>query len=97
MRCAVSKPENKRKKRGKRRNINSCESHRKEESYVQQSRDRYELCGQGKENRRNVEDIPAIYVKGLTFHYVETIDEVLSYSLLSSKVSHPIDFTESIA
>ena len=31
------------------------------------------------ENRKDVEDIPAIYVEGLTFHYVKTIDEVLSF------------------
>ncbi|MBR2153213.1 MAG: endopeptidase La [Bacteroidaceae bacterium] len=34
------------------------------------------------ENRRNVEDIPAIYVKGLTFHYVETVKDVLEFALL---------------
>ena len=30
------------------------------------------------ENRKDVEDIPAIYVKGLTFHYVDNISDVLS-------------------
>ncbi|MBQ9640569.1 MAG: endopeptidase La [Bacteroidaceae bacterium] len=34
------------------------------------------------ENRRNVEDIPAIYVKGLTFHYVETVKDVLDFALI---------------
>ncbi len=37
------------------------------------------LCG---ENRRDVEEIPEMYVKGLTFHYAETIKEVLDYALL---------------
>lgn len=31
------------------------------------------------ENRKDVEDIPAIYVKGLSFHYVNTIQEVLDF------------------
>ncbi|MDT3366078.1 MAG: hypothetical protein LIQ26_02185, partial [Bacteroidota bacterium] len=31
------------------------------------------------ENRKDVEDINAIYVEGLTFHYVKTIDEVLNF------------------
>ncbi len=34
------------------------------------------------ENRRNVEDVPAIYVKGLKFHYVETVKDVLDFALL---------------
>ena len=34
------------------------------------------------ENRRNVEEIPAIYVKGLTFHYVETVKDVLDFALI---------------
>lgn len=37
------------------------------------------LC---EENRKDVEEIPAIYVKGLTFHYVKDIDEVINFSLL---------------
>ncbi|MBQ9462145.1 MAG: endopeptidase La [Bacteroidales bacterium] len=31
------------------------------------------------ENRKDVEDIKEIYVKGLDFHYVKTIDDVISY------------------
>ncbi len=34
------------------------------------------------ENRRDIEDIPANYVNGLTFHYVDTVDQVLSFALL---------------
>lgn len=34
------------------------------------------------DNRRNVEEIPEIYVKGLTFHYVETVKDVLDFALL---------------
>jgi ATP-dependent Lon protease len=32
-----------------------------------------------KENRKDVEDIKEIYVKGLTFVYVKTIDEVIRW------------------
>ena len=31
------------------------------------------------ENRKDVEDIKEIYVKGLSFHYVKTIDEVIDF------------------
>lgn len=31
------------------------------------------------DNRRDVEDIKEIYVKGLTFHYVKTIDDVIAF------------------
>ncbi|MBP9987508.1 MAG: endopeptidase La [Bacteroidales bacterium] len=31
------------------------------------------------ENRRNIEDIKDIYIKGLTFKYVATVDEVLNF------------------
>ena len=34
------------------------------------------------ENRRNVEDVPSVYVKGLKFHYVETVKDVLDFALL---------------
>ncbi len=34
------------------------------------------------ENRRNVEEVPAIYTKGLTFHYVKTVKDVLEFALL---------------
>ncbi len=42
------------------------------------------------ENRRNIEAIPEMYVKGLTFHYVNDIKEVLGIALLDKKVKNPI-------
>jgi ATP-dependent Lon protease len=45
------------------------------------------LC---KENRKDIEEINAEYLKGLTFHYVEDIKEVLSLSLLDEKVANPL-------
>jgi ATP-dependent Lon protease len=41
------------------------------------------------ENRKDVEDIKDIYIRGLKFHYVETIMDVLELALLKQKVSHP--------
>ena len=41
------------------------------------------------ENRKDVEDINEIYIKGLKFHYVDTIMEVLELSLLRQKVKNP--------
>ena len=31
------------------------------------------------ENRKDIEDIKEIYVKGLTFHYVKTIQDVIDF------------------
>jgi ATP-dependent Lon protease len=41
------------------------------------------------ENRKDVEDIKEIYIKGLKFHFVNTIMEVLELSLLKQKVKNP--------
>jgi ATP-dependent Lon protease len=41
------------------------------------------------ENRKDVEDIKEIYIRGLRFHYVETIMGVLELALLKQKVSNP--------
>jgi ATP-dependent Lon protease len=38
------------------------------------------------ENRRDVQEIPEAYVKGLEFHFVKTLDEVVSIALLDAKV-----------
>ena len=42
------------------------------------------------ENRKDVEDIKPIYLKGLTFHYVTWVEEVLEIALLKQKVSNPL-------
>lgn len=41
------------------------------------------------DNRKDVEDIKDIYIRGLKFNYVRTIMEVLNLSLLKQKVSNP--------
>ena len=40
------------------------------------------------ENRKDVEDIDAMYISGLTFHYVKTVMEVIDKALLDEKVAH---------
>ena len=47
------------------------------------------LC---EENRKNIEEIQPVYLKGLTFHFVNDIHEVLNLALTDEKVSDAIDF-----
>lgn len=42
-------------------------------------------------NRKDIEDIPEAYLKGLEFHYVKTIMDVLDIALLDTKVNDPIE------
>lgn len=42
------------------------------------------------ENKKDIEEIKENYIKGLTFHYVQNIKEVLDFALLNEKVEHPI-------
>jgi ATP-dependent Lon protease len=46
-------------------------------------------------NRRDIEEIEKRYIKGLTFHYVDTVDQVLKMALLREKVSKPLEFVVS--
>ena len=46
------------------------------------------------ENRRNIEAIPDIYLKGLTFHYVNEIKEVFDIALLEEKIKNPINLID---
>lgn len=43
------------------------------------------------QNQKDITEIKPDYVKGLKFHYVDTIDQVLELALLKQKVSKPID------
>jgi ATP-dependent Lon protease len=43
-------------------------------------------------NRRDIGEIEKQYIKGLTFHYVDTVDEVLKIALLKEKVAKPLEF-----
>ena len=42
------------------------------------------------DNRKDLEEIKAAYLKGLKFHFVKTIQEVLQYALLTAKVKNPL-------
>ena len=48
------------------------------------------LC---KENKKDIDEIPTEYLKGLTFHYAADIQDVLKFALLDEKVKNPITFT----
>ncbi|MCA6408366.1 MAG: endopeptidase La, partial [Cytophagales bacterium] len=43
-------------------------------------------------NKRDISEIEKHYVKGLTFHYVDSVDEVLKIALLKDKVEKPTSF-----
>lgn len=45
------------------------------------------------DNRKDIEDINARYVEGLSFHFVENVQDVLRFALLEEKVEHAIDLT----
>ena len=45
------------------------------------------LC---KENKKNIDEIKDAYLKGLTFHYVEDIQQVIQLALLDEKVENPL-------
>lgn len=48
-----------------------------------------------KENEKDIKEIKENYLKGLTFHYVKDISEVLDIALLQERVAHPINLTVS--
>lgn len=48
------------------------------------------LCS---DNRKDIEEILVIYLKGLTFHYVTDVKEVFRLALTDEKVADAIDFT----
>jgi len=41
-------------------------------------------------NRKDLEEIKEVYIKGLKFHHVDTILEVINIALLTSKVDNPL-------
>ncbi|MEG1659655.1 MAG: endopeptidase La [Bacteroides sp.] len=45
------------------------------------------------ENKKNIDEIQEIYLKGLTFHYVSDIKEVFNIALTDERVTDAIDFT----
>ena len=45
------------------------------------------LC---RENKKDIEEIKEIYLKGLTFHYVENVGDVFEVALLDEKIKNPL-------
>ena len=45
------------------------------------------------ENKKNIDEIQDIYLKGLTFHYVNDIKEVFAIALTNEKVADAIDLS----
>ena len=45
------------------------------------------------ENEKDILEIPEIYLKGVTFHYVENVQDVWNFALTDEIVEHPLDFT----
>lgn len=45
-----------------------------------------------KRNKRDVDEIEKSYLRGLVFHYVDTVDHVLKIALMKEKVKNPMEF-----
>ena len=45
-----------------------------------------------KDNRKDIEEIPEMYLKGVSFHYVEDVQDVWQFALTDEKVDNPITF-----
>ena len=45
-----------------------------------------------RENEKDVNDIPDIYLKGVTFHYVENVQDVWDFALTKEIVKNPMPF-----
>lgn len=43
-------------------------------------------------NKRDIEEVEKHYLKGLAFHYVENVDEVMKVALLKEQVAKPMTF-----
>ena len=45
-----------------------------------------------KDNRKDIEEIPEMYLKGVNFHYVEDVQDVWQFALTDEMVENPITF-----
>jgi ATP-dependent protease La len=45
------------------------------------------------ENEKDILEIPDMYLKGVTFHYVENVQDVWDFALTKEIVKHPLDLT----
>ena len=46
-----------------------------------------------RENEKDINEIPDVYLKGVTFHYVENVQDVWDFALTNEIVEHPLDFS----
>jgi ATP-dependent Lon protease len=44
------------------------------------------------ENKKDIDEIPDVYLQGVTFHYVENIQDVWDFALTDEMVEHPLNF-----
>jgi ATP-dependent Lon protease len=49
------------------------------------------------DNRKDIEEINETYTKGLTFHYVKEMTEVVEAALTKQKVKEPLDIDYEVA
>ena len=45
-----------------------------------------------RDNRKDIEEIPDIYLQGVKFHYVENVQEVWDFALTDELVDNPLKF-----
>ena len=45
-----------------------------------------------KENEKDINEIPDMYLQGVTFHYVENVQDVWKFALTDEMVEHPLVF-----
>ena len=45
-----------------------------------------------RENEKDINEIPEVYLKGVTFHYVENVQDVWKFALTDEIVEHPLSF-----
>ena len=45
-----------------------------------------------RENEKDVNEIPDMYLKGVTFHYVENVQDVWNFALTKDMVDNPLTF-----
>jgi len=46
-----------------------------------------------RENEKDILEIPDMYLKGVTFHYVENVQDVWQFALTKEIVKNPLDLT----
>ena len=47
-----------------------------------------------RENQKDIDEIPGMYLKGLTFHFVKDVKEVFALALTHEKVEDAINFSK---